>query len=522
MPSMTDYQQDSPNQAHEASKTVSSTPYGLLAVLLTLYFAQGLPAGFIAQALPAILRDYDVSLSMIGLSGLLLVPWAWKFLWAPIVDKYFSAYWGRSRSWILPLQLLSAVIVASVGLFHPQHFSSPQTLWGLYTLLFFLSLIGATHDVAADGLATRSLSRFKASSVHPSGDINEYKYNQASEAQQSSEGGAGANRLESQMPLVQNAADSIKNPYQGMGNAVQVIGYRMGLILGGGVFLLVLSSWSWRYSFFAMAGLILLNTLPIWRYPENKHIPIVLETSAKSSHVNSKVNQPRKTAFSIASIKDYVADQYGYFWSNTQMRAWLGVLLTFKVVDGISSGMVKPMMVDMGIPTGSIGLWASVLGSIASLIGAAVAAWVLKRLSHYNALLGFNAFQVVTTALYVVVAIGFEHPAWFGMTQLPPFWWAYAANAIEHVAAALALVAMLTMVMHYARHDKAGSDFTTQVCLLTLFSGGSHLLSGFLAEQLGYTGHFILSVAVGVLCLLPIIYWRKIFVKQLEQEQAAK
>ena len=200
------------------------------------------------------------------------------------------------------------------------------------------------------------------------------------------------------------------------------------------------------------------------------------------------------------------------------MQSWLAVLLTFKVVDGISSGMVKPMMVDMGIPTSSIGLWASVLGSAASLVGAALAALLLKRMAHHNALLAFNALQVATTALYVIVAIGFEHPSWLGLSfeaQSVPFWWAYAANAIEHLAGAMALVAMLTMVMHYARHDKAGSDFTTQVCLLTVFSGGAHLISGFIAAQVGYSAHFIISVALGCLCLLPLIYWRSQFIKQL-------
>lgn len=467
-------------------------PYTLLTVLLTLYFAQGLPSGFITQALPAILRDYDVSLEMIGLSGLLLAPWALKFLWAPVVDQYFSPKWGRSRSWILPLQLLSAMIVAAVGLFNPQQLSTPQTLWALYALLFFLSLIGATHDVAADGLATRSLSQL----VRQSSD------NKAIEA-----------------------TSTAHNPYQGMGNAVQVIGYRLGLILGGGVFLLVLGNWSWRYSFFAMAALIVLNTLPIWRYPENKHIAISQhQTQAKTDRMLSQIGHQRQASSTsdetlaepkARSVAHYLTDNYGYFWHNREMRAWLTVLLSFKIVDGISSGMVKPMMVDMGIPTGSIGLWVSVLGSGASLLGAALAAWLLKRMAHHTALLSFNAFQVVTTGLYVLVAIGFEHPNWLGVGAGAsiPFWWAYAANAVEHMAAAMALVAMLTMVMHYARHQKAGSDFTTQVCLLTVFSGVSHLVSGFIAAQLGYSGHFVLSVAVGVLCLLPIIYWRSVFVR---------
>ena len=76
------------NLESKNKSTSDKAPYRLMAVLLTLYFAQGLPAGFITQALPAILREYEVSLQMIGLSGFLLIPWALKFLWAPVVDKY--------------------------------------------------------------------------------------------------------------------------------------------------------------------------------------------------------------------------------------------------------------------------------------------------------------------------------------------------------------------------------------------------------------------------------------------------
>ncbi|WP_296404574.1 MFS transporter [Psychrobacter sp.] len=486
------------SELHNELSNQNQPPYRLLAVLLTLYFAQGLPSGFITQALPAILREYDVSLEMIGLSGMLLIPWALKFLWAPMVDKYFIAKWGRSRSWILPLQLISALIVALVGLFDPHQLSSADTLWAIYGLLFLLSLISATHDVAADGLATRSLTQ-----------------------------------------LIRNNPDlpAVKNPYQGMGNAAQVVGYRMGLILGGGVLLLVLGKWSWRYSFFAMAVLIVINTFPIWRYPENKIIPLTesqlkpksnskptSKLKPKSQPINNleKFQQPPKKSFAL--IGSYIQEQYGYFWHNKHMRSWLAVLLTFKIVDGISSGMVKPLMVDMGISTASIGLWVSVLGSAASLIGAALAAVLLKRIAHHNALVIFNALQVVTTGLYIVVAIGFEHPNWLGFegsAQTVPFWWAYAANAIEHLTAAMALVAMLTMVMHYARHDKAGSDFTTQVCLLTVFSGGSHLISGFIAARVGYSAHFLFSVLLGFVCLLPLIYWRKIFIQQLTTNSLA-
>ena len=67
----------------------SSLPFRL-GLLSCLYFSQGLPFGFMSQALPALLRSYDVSLEKIGLVSLVALPWALKFLWAPYVDHYGS------------------------------------------------------------------------------------------------------------------------------------------------------------------------------------------------------------------------------------------------------------------------------------------------------------------------------------------------------------------------------------------------------------------------------------------------
>lgn len=433
----------------------STTHYKQLGLLLTLYFAQGLPAGFVTQALPAILREYNVSLVAIGWSGLILVPWGIKFLWSPLVDKHFSAKLGRSRSWILPLQVLSIGVLVGVAFFNPHNLSNPQAILALYAMLLGLSFIGATHDVATDGLATRLLKADKHSISQAVSDNAHHK--------------------------------------QGQGNAVQVVGYRGGLIIGGGVLLMLLDTLGWRVSFLLMASLVFINTLPILLYQE----------PSRFNQVISK-DSPTPQAFSWQKIKTYIHHHYQYFWSNPEMRAWLAVLLTYKIADGISSGMVKPMMVDMGIRLEQIGFWATVLGSGSSILGAGVASMLIKKLSRFQALLLFNGLQAVTTGLYGLTVFLFSEKI------IGSFYWFYAINALEHFCASLALVAMLTTIMHYARHEQAGSDFTVQVCLLTVLGGSSHFLSGYMAHSLGFTAHFTVSMLIGVVFLLPIVYWHKV------------
>lgn len=428
-----------------------STHQKTLALLLTLYFAQGLPAGFITQALPAILRQYQVSLVHIGWSGLILTPWAIKFLWATWVDSHYSEKMGRSRGWILPLQLLSASILLYLAFFDPSTLNTSSSLILLYALLFCLSLIGATHDIATDGLATRLLKPFTDNQNSLSNDnVTKHQHQQS------------------------------------QGNAIQVIGYRLGLIIGGGGLMIFLDKIGWKNSFLLMALLVFLNTLPILCYTEPKFL-------------DKKTNIPRQKFH----LKRYIAENYAYFWQNKEMLAWLGVLLTFKLTDGISSGMVKPMMIDLGVTLESMGIWVTILGSGASLTGAWVATFFLKKIPIIWALLIFNALQALTTGLYGAVAYG------FGMQFLQNFAWIYAVNALEHFCSALALIAMLTTIMNYARHDKAGSDYTFQMCLLTLVSGFSHFISGYMVHFLGYSQHFFVSMLLGGISLMMIVIWSK-------------
>ena len=101
-------------------------------LFFSLYWAQGLPVGFMTHALPVILRAQGVSLAHIGGFGLLMAPWAMKVLWAPLVDKFGAKRSGHYRSWILPTQFLMIVILIILSFLPIQSLNQP-----LYLLCFF-------------------------------------------------------------------------------------------------------------------------------------------------------------------------------------------------------------------------------------------------------------------------------------------------------------------------------------------------------------------------------------------------
>lgn len=127
---------------------------GFVLVLLgVLYFAQGLPLGFIFHAYPAILRSNGVALETIAFIPLLGLPWVFKFLWAPIVDDRWLQGIGRRRTWLLTMQILMIAAMAAVGFSHGTQGAIGPSIF----FLLLASMASATQDIATDGLAAERL-----------------------------------------------------------------------------------------------------------------------------------------------------------------------------------------------------------------------------------------------------------------------------------------------------------------------------------------------------------------------------
>jgi MFS transporter, PAT family, beta-lactamase induction signal transducer AmpG len=119
-----------------------------------IYVAQGLPMGFAVFAVPAWLAEAGVPTADIGMVGATtMLPWAFKVVWAPLVDRVKYRAMGRFRAWILGAQLgLLASTVALVSLRSPL-----AHLRALGGALFAQALFASMSDVAGDGLAIEVL-----------------------------------------------------------------------------------------------------------------------------------------------------------------------------------------------------------------------------------------------------------------------------------------------------------------------------------------------------------------------------
>ncbi len=175
-------------------------PAVAMLVLAGLYAAQSITGSMVQTALPVVLRDAGVGLDQIGYLSALFLPWALKFLWAPLVDRFFT-----QRTWILSCQLglIATFLIASM--------LPPATqLAALTGVLLVMALIAATQDIATDSLG-----------VHATTTDN-------------------------------RAAASGASTFGGY----------LGFLVGAGLWLPVYAAFGWQISMLAMAGWIAVLTVP--------------------------------------------------------------------------------------------------------------------------------------------------------------------------------------------------------------------------------------------------------------------
>jgi MFS transporter, PAT family, beta-lactamase induction signal transducer AmpG len=233
-----------------------------IGLLGSLYLSQGLPFGFFTQGLPVLLRKEGFSLGQIGLSSLLALPWALKFVWAPVVDRYSMARFGKRKSWIVPLQFGSVAILAVLG----SSSAAANSITALMGAVLLLNLLAATQDIATDGLAV----------------------------------------------------DTLPPSERGLANGVQVAAYRIGMIAGGGVLLTLHDRLGSSRTFLAMAVLTVLATVPITVTREPRPVPVDGKQLRGSTHFLRRPGAARVLlllivykagdAFATGMLRPFLAD----------------------------------------------------------------------------------------------------------------------------------------------------------------------------------------------------------------------
>lgn len=132
-------------------------------------FTSGLPLYILLQLVPAWLRKQDVSLAEIGLFTLIQLPYAWKFLWAPFLDRYNLPFLGLRRGWMLISQIALLISIAALPWIYNE-----TSLWSVAWLAAAVAFFSATQDILLDAYRRELLEDEElgfGSSVH----VNAYR-----------------------------------------------------------------------------------------------------------------------------------------------------------------------------------------------------------------------------------------------------------------------------------------------------------------------------------------------------------
>jgi MFS family permease len=381
---------------------VQRDTFGKLAALGALYFAQGLPFGVQATALPLLLRERGASLEAVGFSGLLVAPWIGKALWAPLVDRYGSARFGRRKSWIVPMQACLAICAIAAA------FS--ERVGALAGLVLAMNFFAATQDIAVDALAVSWLQ-----------------------------------------------------PGQlGPGNALQVIGYKLGMLTGGGL-LVYASRWiGWTGLFLAVAGLMMLVAL--WS--------ALLREPAQSAPLPTREIRLR-------------------LWEALRQpgtRALLFVMLTYKTGESMADAMWKPMLLDRGVPAADIGLWAGTWGMICSLLGTSCAGLLARSFALPRLLLWTASIRALGLIAEWWAA---AHPT-LGHAGL------IAITCVEHLAGGAITTVVFALMMRHTDREIGATHYTLLASVEVLGKAPLGIFSGKIAHAAGYPALFATAAGLSL------------------------
>ena len=120
-----------------------------LTSLLVLGFASGLPLALTGQAMQAWLTTAGMTMAAIGMFSLVTQPYAYKFIWAPLMNRFEPPFFGRRRGWLVLTQLFLAGSIALMSRINPAE--QTYLFAGLALLVAFFS---SSQDIVIDAYRT--------------------------------------------------------------------------------------------------------------------------------------------------------------------------------------------------------------------------------------------------------------------------------------------------------------------------------------------------------------------------------
>ena len=391
-----------------------------VAPLLALGFASGLPLALTGGTLQAWATIEQVSLQEIGFLTLVGTAYTLKFLWAPLVDRYAPPWLGRRRGWMVLMQVLLALGMLAMGCLSPG-----QSLLPLALLAVFVAFCSATQDIAFD--AYRS--------------------------------------------------DVLRKDERGAGAALSVLGYRLAMLVSGGLALIMADQWlGWGATYMLMGALMLLMALASFWAPEPE-VP---------------TQTPR-------SLQQAVLEPFREFFGRPEAVTVLVLIVLYKLGDAFAGALSTTFLIRAaGYTASEVGTVNKLLGLAATIVGVLAGGALMARLGLYRSLMLFGLLQAVSNLGFWVISVG-PHNVWIMA----------AGVGIENLCGGMGTAAFVALLMGLCNQQFSATQFALLSALTAV--GRTYLagpLTPPLVEYAGWPTFFLLTVLIA-LPGLWLLHWRR-------------
>jgi len=393
-------------------ETLAALFSGRMLIALLMGFSSGLPLLLTGSVLQAWLSDGGVDLTHIGLFALVGLPYTLKFLWSPLFDRYTPAWLGRRRGWLALTQFALAGALLLLSTTQP----TANHLWLVMLAGLLVSFFSASQDIVVDAYRRESL---------------------------------GDSEL-------------------GLGSALYVNGYRVGMLLAGGGGLIIADLLSFEAMYRIMAACMMACVLVTLLAPE----------------LPPPEGRPRTLREAVVlPFRDYFSRQ----------GAWLilAFILLYKLGDTMASAMTTPFYLDLGYTKTEIGTVVKLFGFWATIAGGTLGGIWILRVGMHRALWVFGFGQMASTLGFVLLAYWPPSAAALG-----------AVVAVENLTAGMGTAAFVGFMA-----SLTDRRFTaTQYALLSSLLGVPRVLlsapTGWFAQGLGWPVFFLLCALIAIPGLL--------------------
>ncbi len=378
-------------------------------ILILLGFASGLPLALTAGTLQAWLTVENVDIKTIGFFSLVGQAYVLKFLWSPMMDRYTPSFLGRRRGWLLTTQILLIASIVGMAFMNPT-----EHLWWLAAFAVLVAFFSASQDIVFDAYKTDLLSAEE----------------------------------------------------RGVGAAVSVMGYRISMLVSGGIALWMADAFlSWKQLYLLMAGLMLIG--------------VVATLIAKN---------PTEDCAPPTSLKDAIYEPLAEFFSRNNAWIILLLLIFYKMGDAFVMALNTNFLLNgLGFSLSEVGAVNKTVGMTATIIGALLGGYLMKEMSLFKALLVFGILQGVSNIGY-----------WFLAVTPANIYSMGSIIFLENIFSGMGTAAFVALLMTLCNKSLSA----TQFALLSALSAVGRVYIGPIASILvssyGWPLFYLISIGVAV------------------------